>query len=544
MASSPQDRRPLIISGPSGAGKGTLIQKLIDTHPHTFELTVSHTTRQPRPGEKDGISYHFVSVETYNTLKHNGDLIEDAMYTGAFYGTSKAALAEILDKGLIPILDIEMTGVQQVKTSGFDARYVFVKPRDLDLDARGPLQPSREFLYEWDCMGGELTPAIAGQDSSVALCQRSTSESAFPTLKDAYGHQLPFHPGLDPHASRLNRVHQQDPLDYGQAYTNDHFNPRTPPTGYQQLINHQVDNGIYPGAGTVTDGKASSPPEWSPGMQYKVARDTTGRRTGSASISDRSDVTSSSRSDVSIPEIHIEDLQGLSLGDHPASHMVLPYEASSHSHCNDSIPGDVQRKRHDRKVQKSSEPAYVIPGRSSEHDTLDPRYKRQSDPRRFFRVGRVFSMLWHENAGWHGTIVSEKLPSSSSPFTRGKYQEPIYSSIRRMVVVKEQKGCCWCVPITTYSGQGVAKAGVDRSKHAVIHMRGDRPRTVKFEPRMAKEPLEVDPARPDQKLDCMSRVNFGKVYTVEHNVKVLPVGKITEASRARFLEYAQGEFIN
>ncbi|KAJ5795973.1 Guanylate kinase sub-group [Penicillium psychrosexuale] len=76
-----------------------------------FELTVSHTTRQPRPGEKDGISYHFVSVETYNTLKHNGDLIEDAMYTGAFYGTK--------------------TGVQQVKTSGFDARYVFVKPRDL-----------------------------------------------------------------------------------------------------------------------------------------------------------------------------------------------------------------------------------------------------------------------------------------------------------------------------------------------------------------------------------------------------------------------------
>lgn len=114
-----------------------------------------------------------------------------------------------------------------------------------------------------------------------------------------------------------------------------------------------MDNGIYPGAGTVTDDKASSPPEWSPNMQYKVARDTTGRRTGSASISDRSDVTSSSRSDVSIPEIHIEDLQGLSLGDHPASHMVLPYEASSHSHCNDSIPGDVQRKRHDRKVVSS-----------------------------------------------------------------------------------------------------------------------------------------------------------------------------------------------
>ncbi|KAJ5835429.1 Guanylate kinase sub-group [Penicillium robsamsonii] len=131
-SSAPQDRRPLVISGPSGAGKGTLIQKLIDAHPNTFELTVSHTTRQPRPGEKDGISYHFVSVETYNTLKSSGDLIEDAMYADNFYGTSKAALAEIFAKRLIPILDIDMVGVQQVTINpGFEARYVFIRPQDL-----------------------------------------------------------------------------------------------------------------------------------------------------------------------------------------------------------------------------------------------------------------------------------------------------------------------------------------------------------------------------------------------------------------------------
>ncbi|KAJ5513686.1 Guanylate kinase sub-group [Penicillium fimorum] len=133
MASSaPQDRRPLVISGPSGAGKGTLIQKLMDAHPSTFELTVSYTTRQPRPGEKDGISYHFVSVDTYNTLKSSGDLIEDAMYADNFYGTSKAALAEIFAKQLIPILDIDMVGVQQVTINPeFEARYVFIKPRDI-----------------------------------------------------------------------------------------------------------------------------------------------------------------------------------------------------------------------------------------------------------------------------------------------------------------------------------------------------------------------------------------------------------------------------
>lgn len=97
---------------------------------------------------------------------------------------------------------------------------------------------------------------------------------------------------------------------------------------------------------------------------------------------------------------------------------------------------------------------------------------------------QVFAMLWHENAGNQGTALSPKGPV----FTKGKYQEPIYSSIRRMVVIKEQKGCCWCMcvsqpsnldpssdrdsPITTYSGQGVAKAGIDHGKHALIRMRG------------------------------------------------------------------------
>ncbi|KGO77547.1 hypothetical protein PITC_059870 [Penicillium italicum] len=408
---------------------------------------------------------------------------------------------------------------------------------------------SGEFLYEWDYPGGALTLEIAGQDSSqsVVAHQRS-SGSAFSKPKDAgnaYGHQTPFVPGPECHASRLNHVQRQDQLDFGQTYTNDRMglNPQSKPTEYQQLTSPRLNDGIFSISGTVTDNEASSPHEWIPELQYEVARKTTGRRTECASISDHSESTISPRSDASISQVHVDGLQGLSLGDYPASHMVRSYGASSHSHRNDPMLGDFRRK-YDKKMQDSLEPAYVIPGSNGEHETLDPRYKRQSDARKFFRVGRVFSMLWHENAGWHGTVLSDKVsPPSSSPFTRGKYQEPIYSSIRRMVVVKEQRGCCWCVPITTYSGKGVAKAGIDRSKHAVIYMRGSRPRTVQSEPRMAKEPLEVDPARPDQKLDSMSRVNFGKVYTVEHNVKVLPVGKITEGSRARFLEYAQAEFL-
>lgn len=83
---------------------------------------------------------------------------------------------------------------------------------------------------------------------------------------------------------------------------------------------------------------------------------------------------------------------------------------------------------------------------------------------------------------------------------------------------------------------------MDPSKHAVIYMQGTEPQVGSSEPHMTKEPLEVAPASPDQKLDFMSRLNFGKVYTVEHNVKVLPVGKITERSMPRFQSYAKNEF--
>ncbi|OQE47249.1 hypothetical protein PENCOP_c001G04677 [Penicillium coprophilum] len=347
---------------------------------------------------------------------------------------------------------------------------------------------SGELLREWDYPGGGSSPTMAGQGSSVAPRQRGTSRSTF-SKHDAYWH-IPFVPGMSHHASRLDHVQQQDPPDCDQTYANG----QSPATMYQQLANHRVGDGVHSnsGAGTVANIKPNSPPVWSPGMKYEVTRETTGLRTGCASISDSSEVTASSESDASISRIQVDDLQRLSLRDRPASHMVLPYGASS--------------------------------------------YKMQSNSRRFFRIGRVFSVLCHENAGWHGTVLSEKVSHpSANPFIKGKYQEPMYSSIRRMVVVKE--------PITTYSGQGVTKAGLDRSKHAVIGMRGDRPRTVQAEPRMVKEPLEVDPARPDQKLDCMSRVNFCKVYTVEHNVKVLSVSKITDASRARFPEYAQSEFV-
>ncbi|RHZ55170.1 uncharacterized protein CDV56_107028 [Aspergillus thermomutatus] len=171
---------------------------------------------------------------------------------------------------------------------------------------------------------------------------------------------------------------------------------------------------------------------------------------------------------------------------------------------------------------------------------LDWRYQVQISPGEFFVVGRVFAILWHQ-----GTVISDFISqgkSTQGQFIRGRFGEEIFSGIRRMVVVRAMSESAWCVAITTYDGQGVAKPGVDPAKHAIVYLRGSMPTCKANEPRMIKEPLEVEPARPDEKLDEMSRLNFGKVYTVEHNVKVRPVGMISWSSMAKFRGYVSNEF--
>lgn len=124
----PTDRRPLVISGPSGVGKGTLINLLFERHPDTFAFSVSHTTRSPRPGESDGVHYHFVTKEAFAELKAKDGFVESAQFGDNFYGTSKQTLEEQNAKGRLPVLDIEMLGVKQIQASGIPARFVFIAP--------------------------------------------------------------------------------------------------------------------------------------------------------------------------------------------------------------------------------------------------------------------------------------------------------------------------------------------------------------------------------------------------------------------------------
>ncbi|KAH8114605.1 guanylate kinase [Phellopilus nigrolimitatus] len=123
--------RPLVISGPSGTGKSTLLSRLFDSHPDKFGFSVSHTTRSPRAGEEDGKAYHFVDRDGFLGLRSAGGFIETAEFAGNFYGTSKLAVKKVHDDGRRCILDIEAQGVRQIKDTDLNPVYLFISPPDM-----------------------------------------------------------------------------------------------------------------------------------------------------------------------------------------------------------------------------------------------------------------------------------------------------------------------------------------------------------------------------------------------------------------------------
>ncbi|KAI0741445.1 guanylate kinase [Daedaleopsis nitida] len=123
--------RPLVISGPSGVGKSTLLRRLFADHPDKFGFSVSHTTRSPRVGEVDGKDYHFVSQEKFKDLLSRGAFIEHAQFSGNFYGTSFMTVREIEKTGRRCLLDIEAQGVRQIKATDLNPVYLFVSPPSL-----------------------------------------------------------------------------------------------------------------------------------------------------------------------------------------------------------------------------------------------------------------------------------------------------------------------------------------------------------------------------------------------------------------------------
>ncbi|MDQ1043882.1 guanylate kinase [Streptomyces sp. V4I2] len=119
--------RLTVLSGPSGVGKSTVVAHMRKEHPEVW-LSVSATTRRPRPGEKHGVQYFFVTDEEMDKLIANGELLEWAEFAGNRYGTPRAAVLERLEAGEPVLLEIDLQGARQVRESMTDAQLVFLAP--------------------------------------------------------------------------------------------------------------------------------------------------------------------------------------------------------------------------------------------------------------------------------------------------------------------------------------------------------------------------------------------------------------------------------
>ena len=119
--------RVFVITGPSGVGKGTLIRGLMERM-DGLELSVSATTRAPRPGEIDGVDYHFLSREEFDRRVARGDFVEHADYAGRSYGTLRTELEERVAAGVPVVLEIEVQGARQVRATMPEAVQVFIAP--------------------------------------------------------------------------------------------------------------------------------------------------------------------------------------------------------------------------------------------------------------------------------------------------------------------------------------------------------------------------------------------------------------------------------
>lgn len=132
-----QGCKVLVLCGPSGSGKSSLLRHLFEEFPDRFGFSVSHTTRSPRPGEQNGRHYHFTTKEEMEQAIARGEFLETAVFSNNMYGTSLAAVQAVCDSGKVCVLDIDVQGVKQIRQTDLDPILVFIKPPSMaDLEKR------------------------------------------------------------------------------------------------------------------------------------------------------------------------------------------------------------------------------------------------------------------------------------------------------------------------------------------------------------------------------------------------------------------------
>lgn len=141
----------VVISGPSGVGKGTVLKELMKRKDLNLAYSVSMTTRKQRPGEVDGKNYYFVSREEFEKAVDNGELLEHAEFVGNYYGTPLKGVEKLRDEGKNVILEIEVQGASQVRKKVPDAITIFIVPpsmKELEKRIRGRGTEPEEIIQE------------------------------------------------------------------------------------------------------------------------------------------------------------------------------------------------------------------------------------------------------------------------------------------------------------------------------------------------------------------------------------------------------------
>ena len=120
-------KKLIIITGPSGVGKGTVVKELLERNKDIW-LSISATTRNPRVGEKDGLNYYFISEERFKDMIDKKQFLEWAQFAGNYYGTPLSTVNEKIEKGFVVLLEIEVEGVKQIKEKFPEALSIFLLP--------------------------------------------------------------------------------------------------------------------------------------------------------------------------------------------------------------------------------------------------------------------------------------------------------------------------------------------------------------------------------------------------------------------------------
>jgi guanylate kinase len=167
-----------VVSSPSGAGKSSLISALLEKH-SDMQVSVSHTTRKPRPGETDGVHYHFTDPDTFRSLIDDNEFFEWAEVFGNYYGTSRSAIQEQLEQGIDVFLDIDWQGAQQIRKLVPEVITIFILP------------PSREELERRLNSRGQDEPEVIAGRMAEAISEMSHyNEYDFVLINDDFEQTL------------------------------------------------------------------------------------------------------------------------------------------------------------------------------------------------------------------------------------------------------------------------------------------------------------------------------------------------------------------